>query len=197
MKSLTILILCLVSHTSYSQINTGTVKKRAEQKVENRANQKVDQALDKGLDAIEGLFKKKKKTSEPKQESSSKTNAPSTTPTTSTNHTDNGENFVAVKNDFLGTVTMEYRFFKNEKEEKHSPLVIEMHLSPDATAMKMIYEKNPTSLFILHLDQNKITMVTDIENEGMAMEMKRPKLDKFTESKMKHGRIPSRDDLSF
>ncbi len=176
MKTVTLILLCFWTSISLAQITTGSVKKRAEQKVENRANQKVDQAIDKGIDAIEGLFRKKKKSTgtEENQTSSTSEQNPSPRPS-ATKDID----FVASQNDFIGTVAMEYRFYKNDKEEKDSPMVIEMHLSKVATAMKMVNSKGPTSLFIMYLDQNKIIMVTDIESKGMAMEMKRPNLDKY------------------
>ena len=180
MKKSIFILFCFCSSICFSQLTPTSVKKRAEQKAENRANQKVDQTIDKGLDAIEGLFKKKKKKAP--QTQNENTSAPSVEyPARESNKTSRNEDFVPSQYEFIGTVVMEYRFYKNDKEEKHSPLVVEMHLSKVATAVKMLSDKNPTSVIIMHLDQNKMTMLTDIEKKGMAIEMKQPNLSKYEE----------------
>jgi len=179
MKYIILLVFISCSTLSFAQLTPGEVKKKAERKVENRANQKVDQAIDKGLDALEGLFKKKSKKPEKESAKDYPTDQPKSSSSETKPTSKKKSDFVPSKNTFLGTVKMEYRFFKNDKEEKHSPMEIEMHNSEDATAMKIDHTDAPSSLMILHLDRDKISVITDHDGQKMAMEMNRPNLAKY------------------
>jgi hypothetical protein len=73
MKTLAFIYLVLSLIFGYNQVNGQiNLKKIAKSKINNRAQQRTGQAVDKGLNEIEGIFKKNSESTDSKEEKNEK-----------------------------------------------------------------------------------------------------------------------------
>lgn len=201
-KLLVILFANLFCLCSIAQINTNKYEERGKQKVENRVDQKVDQAMDKALNKIEGLFKKKNKTttsprveSEPEvsseredvDELSEEEKEAAAKIMESVYGEPDDSDYGISENEFVGRFTIEFSHYKNEKLDKSSPVMIDYNMSKSKTSMKMRSKDERIGNFIIDLSENTIIIVTEDKGRKQGVKMKRPKakvienvLDDFT-----------------
>lgn len=172
-------------------------KERAKNKTNNRIDNKVDQKIDEGLDAIEGLFKRKKKKKQ--KDNDNKNEEEENANEETQNNTDAGasnvlENLFGGKAEvrpvynFDGNFVMRMESYKkNGKKEGDSYTRYFNAKEPDIMALQMMKtEKNGamgesmgTSIF----DAKNQTVVSITDDNKQAFAMKMPNLEDFNEAK--------------
>src|SRR5690606_22689628 len=133
-----------------------------------RIDNKIDQGLDKGLNAVEGLFSKKKKTKD-ETENVSPDNSQSETSETSADKQ-------STMGMFAGNAVVEdnYEFDHNmllnidtydKKGKQQDPLDMRMYFSDEQPNFGMQMDMEGPKTFIIY-DMKTYQMVTLIENDG-------------------------------
>ena len=150
----------------------GQIIERTEQKAINKTNQridnKIDQGLNKGLDAVEGLFGKKKKSKDNSRNDGDNTNQTQTT--------DNSSDAQNAMNIFGGNAVVEdtYEFEHNmllnvetfdKKGNAQDPTEMRMYFSEDQPTFGMEMEMEGSKTRIIY-DMKSYQMVSMIESDG-------------------------------
>ena len=160
-------------------------QRRAKRKAEQRVNRKIDQGIDSALDKLEGIFKKKKKPSskqEPKPQPEGKAKDDEVIVkdgdgdvTITIEQDDEIDDRPVVPSEFIGSFRMEVRNFKNGKEEKDSPSMVDFYIDEYAFVMqplnpktgemdmRMVYDRKQRKISML-MEENKTGTITKMPN---------------------------------
>ncbi len=173
-------ISCLLS-INFAQAQE-RVKNRAEQRANQRVDREVDQAVDKAANAIEGLFRRKKKNRDTEVNPNT-THGSSDTTEPSSNETDAsgilsrirmGGDFEPYQNPIIMNLSADITTIdKRGKEQKAT-----VHYTFDtwATGMRLVSEDN-TARILLDNQEGYMTVIGEDDGETQGMRMRQPAVD--------------------
>lgn len=168
-------ILCLLFCVSSNAQER--VKNRAENKANQRVDQKVDQAVDKAADAIEGLFRRKKKNqpTEPEEDGEE------TIKDGDANESRGGFPGISFGGEFEpyeNPIQMNLSLDMTTTDKRGKVQEVTVHYTFDtwATGMEMIAEEGSTRI-ILDNQEGKMTMVTEDDGETQGIRIRQPQVD--------------------
>jgi hypothetical protein len=160
MKGITSVIFAILIGTIVSQaqiFSKERILNRTESEAQERVDQKVNNGIEKGFDAVEGMFsgKKKNKSDQGKEES----------------------DYQGQPNTFIGQMTMTIEAFKKGQLQEDESMSIQYALDEWHTAMRIDMGEEGVSRIIYELKEG--TMVTLIDQAGMkqGVRMKMPDID--------------------
>ena len=173
------LLFTAISLPATAQGTVERAKQRTERKANNRVDQKIDREVDKAFNAIEGLFKKKKKD---ESETDTATTAVDSDGEEAANAfinmlTGGDEDFEPFENERPFTLVMT---ITEEKRNKSEPAVIRLGASVDQIAMITEQTGEGTAQMIFDTQTGKTTMVTtDKKGKTQGYRMRMPNLGKM------------------
>lgn len=196
---LIVLLSIAVSFQVAAQNNTvERSKERAKQKTNNRIDNKIDNKIDEGLDAIEGIFKRKKKKKKDEDENENTDNS-SENQSSETAEQNEGTDFlnkmlggggnIDIKSSysFNSNFTMHTEMYK-KNGKKDGDLFIRYYnaTDPNYMAMEMLQatsegktEKIQSKVIV---DGSQQTMITIMEETGQAVAMKIPNVEDYEQA---------------
>ena len=162
----------------------GTVeraKERSEKRANKRVDSKIDQEVDKALNAIEGLFKKKKRNQEPTESEAANDSATSDEAANAFMNmlSGNDEDFEPFENEQPFSLLMTVEEEKRGKTETST-----IHLGATRTQIAMITtDDNQRSQVVFNTQDGKTTtVITDKKGETKGFRMRMPNLGGMIES---------------
>ena len=175
-KILFVSFICLL--LSMSGNAQERVKNRAENKANQRVDQKVDQAVDKAADAIEGLFRRKKK-DEPETPTEEGEVLEDSTPDANTSEGGfSGINFGGEFESYQNPIKMNMSMDMVSTNKRGQVQNLTMHYTFDtwATGMEMISEDGTTRI-LMDNKEGKMTMITEDDGKTQGILMRQPRVD--------------------
>jgi len=161
MKGIASVIFTLLICTGLTQaqiFSTERILNRTESEAQERVDQKVNNGIEKGFDAVEGMFSGKKKNKSKDVEESEST-------------------YQGQPNEFIGQMTMNMEYYKKGELKEDESISIQYALDEWHTAMRIDMGDEGVSRIIYELKEG--TMVTLIDQAGMkqGVRMKMPQID--------------------
>jgi len=199
MKKILFIICCLA--LSFTPVFAQQNEEPAGESLENE----VEEALNEAVNKIENLFKKKSKKKRAEENEEEEVEAPvyeerieeESSETTQEEQeaeeaaaeilsnifgADADEDYVPTTNEFIGQFTMQMEMFKNDKPDKHNPMVMDFHFSKTKTGMLMKSNDGMQGRMIMDLTDNTMTMITtDGKGDNQAFKMRKPNTKKAVE----------------
>jgi hypothetical protein len=167
------------------------VSDKATDKAEQRLDNKIDKGIDSGLNAVEGLFtkKKKSKTTAPKSGSSEKSESSEGMPSMAGMPGNYGSTVPGERlqpqsgyGEFVGSYTMTVESSKNGKPDKDSPFVMHFHFNKSLMAMKPQLEDEQESLIVYDMGDKFYYMLMEEKGEKSGLKMQMPDMQNFMET---------------
>lgn len=169
---------CICLLLSFAGNAQERVKNRAENKANQRVDQKVDQAVDKAADAIEGLFRRKKK-DEP--ETPNEEGEVIEDDTATSNNSGGmfsgisiGGEFEPYENPVKMNLSMD--MVSTDKRGKVENLTLHYTFDTWATGMEMIADEGTTRV-LMDNQEGKMTMITESDGKTQGVRMRQPKVE--------------------
>lgn len=200
MKSYFLIALLSIAFSIQATAQNNTIertKERAKQKTNNRIDNKIDNKIDEGLDAIEGLFKRKKKK---KKKNDDDDNIENTSDNSSSENQENdgteflnkmlgGSGNIEIKSSysFNSNFTMHTEMYKkNGKKDGDMFMRYYNSADPNYMAMEMLEATSEEKTEKIHskiiVDGSQQAMITLMEENKQAVAMKIPNVENYEQA---------------